>query len=139
MLLRRHEVCTMSLDWRIEVGETPVPPEPEESLIPPIPEPPRLAYERPRPKESSLRGPRGVAVSMADARSMGQGWEIASALVSSLIAGILLGLAADRWWIKSTTPWGVIVGFLLGCVSGFGNLFKLAARQEAQPERRDRR
>lgn len=130
---RRLGVCTTSLGWGADLDEpAPESDEAPERLIPAVPDPPRLRYERPVVKEAPLRGLRGVRVNAADAREMGQGWSIASALVSSLIAGVLLGLAADRWWIKSSTPWGLIVGFVLGSISGFANLFQQAARMERE-------
>lgn len=104
---------------------------PEEPKLPPrpvLPDPPKIQYRRPTAKDSPLRGPRGISLSVADARGMGAGWGIATALVSSLIAGTLLGMAADKYLIRSTTPWGLIVGFLLGCVSGFANVFSIAGR-----------
>jgi F0F1-type ATP synthase assembly protein I len=104
-----------------------------------LPDPPKLLYQRPQPVTAPLRGPRGIRVDATEARSMGQGWTIASSLVSSLIAGILLGMAVDRWLLKAATPWGLIVGFLLGCVSGFANLLQQAARLERESSRDARR
>lgn len=108
-------------------------PEEPQRLTPAVPEPPRLTYKRPGLKEADqelLRGPRGIQIGIGEARGMGAGWEIASALVSSLLAGILLGLAADRWWIRSATPWGVIAGVLLGSISGFAKMLQLSNRTD---------
>ena len=105
--------------------------EPEEPkrLTPEVPEPPRLEYERPSSKDKEVvRGPRGVQVGISEMRGMGAGWEIAWSLVSTILAGILLGLAADRWLIRAATPWGVIVGVLLGSISGFAKMLQLANR-----------
>lgn len=105
-----------------------------ERLTPPVPEPPRVPYERPAARaDETIRGPRGVQVGVGEMRGMGDGWEIATALVSSLVAGILLGLAADRWWIRASTPWGVIVGVLLGSISGFTKMFQMASRLNREP------
>jgi F0F1-type ATP synthase assembly protein I len=104
---------------------------PEEIPLPErpvVPEPPKLDYQRPRPKQAPLRGPRGTLFDAAEARGMGAGWNIATALVSSLIAGTLLGMAVDKYWLRAETPWGLIIGFLLGCVSGFANVFSIASR-----------
>ena len=95
---------------------------------PALPDPPRPKYERPAKPGETLRGPRGIRIDANEARGMGAGWNIATALVSSLVAGTLLGMAADRYVVKSDTPWGLIVGFLLGTVSGFANLFAIARR-----------
>ncbi len=102
--------------------------EPELPPRPLLPDPPKIQYQRPVPKDSPLRGPRGISLSGSEARGIGAGWNIATALVSSLIAGTLLGMAADKYVIRSETPWGLIVGFLLGCVSGFANVFSIAAK-----------
>jgi len=107
--------------------------DPELPPRPVLPDPPKLPYERPKPKESPLRGPRGTVFNAAEARGMGAGWNIATALVSSLIAGTLLGMAADKYVIRSETPWGLIIGFLLGCVSGFANVFSIASRIDGPP------
>ncbi|MFM7321803.1 MAG: AtpZ/AtpI family protein [Armatimonadota bacterium] len=120
-------------------------PEPDQEPVielperPRLPEPPRPAYRRPEPDNPLLRGPRGIRVDAAEARGMGAGWNIATALVSSLIAGTLLGMAADRYFIKSETPWGLIVGFLLGTVSGFANVFAIARRLDEPPANKDPR
>lgn len=115
-------------------------PETDERLrAPAVPEPPKVAYERPRPKPETVRGPRGLSMNAVDARGMGAGWSVATSLMSSLVAGVLLGMALDRWVIRAATPWGLIVGFLLGCVSGFANLFASAARLNREEEEARRR
>ena len=58
----------------------------------------------------------------------------ASALTSSLIAGVLVGLALDKWVTAKWAPAGLIAGFLLGCISGFANLIKLTNRLAARDE-----
>lgn len=100
----------------------------------PLPEPPKVLLERPVVPEMKIRGARGMQVSVSEARSMGDGWNIASALTSSLIAGVLVGLALDKWVTAKWAPAGLIVGFLLGCVSGFANLIKLTNRLAARDE-----
>jgi F0F1-type ATP synthase assembly protein I len=100
----------------------------------PLPEPPRVVLERPVVPEMKIRGARGIQISVSEARSMGDGWNIASALTSSLIAGILVGLALDKWVTAKWAPAGLIVGFVLGCISGFANLIKLTNRLAARDE-----
>jgi F0F1-type ATP synthase assembly protein I len=97
----------------------------------PLPDPPNVLLERPVVPEMKIRGARGMQISVSEARSMGDGWSIASALTSSLIAGVLVGLALDKW---VTAPAGLIAGFVLGCVSGFANLIKLTNRLAARDE-----
>lgn len=100
----------------------------------PLPDPPKVVLERPVVPEMKIRGARGMQVSVSEARSMGDGWNIASALTSSLIAGVLVGLALDKWVTAKWAPAGLIVGFVLGCVSGFANLIKLTNRLAARDE-----
>ncbi len=98
----------------------------------PLPDPPKVVLERPVVPEMKIRGARGMQVSVSEARSMGDGWNIASALTSSLIAGVLVGLALDKWVTAKWAPAGLIAGFLLGCISGFANLIKLTNRMAAR-------
>ena len=100
----------------------------------PLPVPPNVVLERPIVPEMKIRGARGMQISVSEARSMGDGWNIASALTSSLIAGVLVGLALDKWVTAKWAPAGLIVGFVLGCVSGFANLIKLTNRLAARDE-----
>ena len=113
----------------------------------PLPDPPNVVLERPVVPEMKIRGARGMQISVSEARSMGDGWSIASALTSSLIAGVLVGLALDKWVTAKWAPAGLIAGFVLGCISGFSNLIKLtnrlaardeAAKQAADDARRDK-
>jgi F0F1-type ATP synthase assembly protein I len=100
----------------------------------PLPDPPNVVLERPVVPEMKIRGARGMQISVSEARSMGDGWNIASALTSSLIAGVLVGLALDKWVTAKWAPAGLIAGFVLGCISGFSNLIKLTNRLAARDE-----
>ncbi len=100
----------------------------------PLPDPPNVVLERPVVPEMKIRGARGMQISVSEARSMGDGWNIASALTSSLIAGVLVGLALDKWVTAKWAPAGLITGFVLGCISGFSNLIKLTNRLAARDE-----
>jgi F0F1-type ATP synthase assembly protein I len=100
----------------------------------PLPDPPSVVLERPVVPEMKIRGARGMQISVSEARSMGDGWNIASALTSSLIAGVLVGLALDKWVTAKWAPAGLIAGFVLGCISGFANLIKLTNRLAARDE-----
>ena len=100
----------------------------------PLPDPPNVVLKRPVAPEMKIRGARGMQISVSEARSMGDGWNIASALTSSLIAGVLVGLALDKWVTTKWAPAGLIVGFVLGCISGFANLIKLTNRLAVRDE-----
>jgi Putative F0F1-ATPase subunit Ca2+/Mg2+ transporter len=106
--------------------EEPIP-EPALPARPRLPDPPKLGYQRPRPIEDPAErflARRGIG--SRDAGSMGKAMGVGTALVGSIIGGVVLGLLADKFLIKSVTPYGLIVGFLLGTISGFANLIKLA-------------
>ena len=100
----------------------------------PLPDPPNVVLKRPVAPEMKIRGARGMQISVSEARSMGDGWNVASALTSSLIAGVLVGLALDKWVTTKWAPAGLIIGFVLGCISGFANLIKLTNRLAARDE-----
>ena len=62
-------------------------------------------------------------------RNMGIATTIGFSLVGSIIAGTVLGLLADRYLLHSSmTPWGLIVGFLAGVLSGFISLIRVTNR-----------
>jgi F0F1-type ATP synthase assembly protein I len=46
-------------------------------------------------------------------------------LPASIVAGLLIGAALDRW-LK--TSWITLVGLLLGCVAGFAELIRVIIR-----------
>ena len=56
--------------------------------------------------------------------------------ISSVVAGLLLGLAID--WLAGTGPWFTIAGVILGFVSGFLKLWRTSAVLEDMAERRRR-
>lgn len=102
--------------------------EPDEAPTPLVlPDPPQVNYQRPKattdPTEAFLRN-RGLGGS--EMGNMGKAMSMGTSLVGSILAGALLGWLADKYWIRAQTPWGLIVGFLLGTFSGFANLVKLA-------------
>lgn len=57
-------------------------------------------------------------------------------LISSVIAGLVLGLGLD-WWL-GTKPVFVIIGALAGFVSGFVKLWRYSAVLEEQAKERAR-
>lgn len=61
-------------------------------------------------------------------RNMGIATTIGFSLVGSIIAGTILGLLADHYLIHSVTPWGLILGFLAGVLSGFISLIRVTNR-----------
>lgn len=55
----------------------------------------------------------------------GMAFRIGVELVSALIVGVGVGLLLDRW--LGTTPWFLIVFFLLGAAAGVLNVYRAAA------------
>ena len=101
-------------------------PEPSLPDRPRFPDPPRVGYQRPRPVEDPAErflSRRGIGGK--DAGNMGKAMGVGTALVGSIVGGVILGWLADTYLIKAATPYGLIGGFILGTFSGFANLIKL--------------
>lgn len=62
----------------------------------------------------------------ATGRAMGLGFRVASELVAGVIVGGGIGWALDRW--LGTSPFILIFMLLVGMVSGFWNVYRLAMR-----------
>jgi len=57
-------------------------------------------------------------------------------LAAGLLAFVLIGLWVDHHW--QTSPWGVLVGSILGLIGGMYNLVKQALRAARESERESR-
>lgn len=57
-------------------------------------------------------------------------------LISSVVAGLVLGLGLD-WWL-GTRPWFIVIGVVVGSVSGFYKLWQHSAVLEEQAKDRRR-
>ena len=55
---------------------------------------------------------------------MARGFRLSSELVAGVVVGAVIGWGIDR--LLSTSPWGLIVFFLLGFVAGVLNLMRAA-------------
>jgi ATP synthase protein I len=69
-------------------------------------------------------GPEGRTQLEVTARFAASGIE----LVAAIVVGYFGGRALDRWF--ETTPYCGYIGFILGVVTGFRNLFLLARRTQ---------
>ncbi|HWZ45710.1 MAG TPA: AtpZ/AtpI family protein [Candidatus Saccharimonadales bacterium] len=63
-------------------------------------------------------------------RMIGRYSHLALVLPASVVAGLLIGGALDRW-LK--TSWITLVGLLLGCVAGFYELIRGVIRASKEP------
>lgn len=60
----------------------------------------------------------------ANASGMARGFRLSSELVAGVVVGAVIGWGFDR--LLSTSPWGLIVFFLLGFVAGVINVMRAA-------------
>jgi ATP synthase protein I len=65
----------------------------------------------------------------ARASAMARGFRISSELIASVVVGAVVGWGIDR--LLSTSPFGLIVFFLLGFVAGVVNVVRSAASDQA--------
>lgn len=70
---------------------------------------------------------RGAARGRAANSGMGLGFRIAVDIVAALIVGVGIGVLLDRW--LGTTPWLMIVFFVLGSAAGLMNVFRAVSGQ----------
>lgn len=93
-----------------------------------LPTAPRIEFERPAlPEDRRPEGGFRLRPSGMDLRGMGAASTIGITLVASIAIGTGFGWLVDTYLLRSTgTPWGLIVGFLLGTASGFINLVRVA-------------
>jgi F0F1-type ATP synthase assembly protein I len=112
-----------------------------------LPVPPRMEISRPVPPSESDKKTnrvgfgalRGAEFGEGDLRSLGEASTIGWTLALSVVIGAGLGYLVDRFVLHSgATPWGLIVGFLLGTASGFVNLVRVSNRLNARDEKRER-
>lgn len=58
----------------------------------------------------------------ADRRGLSAGLRIATEILAALVVGTGAGIVLDRW--LGTTPWLLILGFVLGCAAAFLNVLR---------------
>lgn len=58
---------------------------------------------------------------------LGQAVRIGTELLAALIVGGALGWAIDTY-LLGTTPWGLVIGLMLGAAAGVRNAYRMAQR-----------
>lgn len=70
----------------------------------------------------------------ANASAMARGFRLSSELIAGVLVGAVIGWGFDR--LLSTSPWGLIVFFLLGFVAGVINVMRAAGvASSGKPDR----
>jgi F0F1-type ATP synthase assembly protein I len=60
--------------------------------------------------------------------AVSEGWVEGGAFLGSILSGTLLGWLADR--LLGTDPWFVVIGIIVGSVSGFYRMWALLTRED---------
>ena len=79
-----------------------------------------------RLREKDERGAAGGSGRSGSASGVGFALRIATELVAALVVGGVIGYLLDQW--LGTTPWLMLVFFLLGAVAGFMNVYRVMMR-----------
>jgi ATP synthase protein I len=93
----------------------------------------RLSKLRDSRKIRTDQSENGGGDGAARASAMARGFRLSTELVAGVVVGALLGWGFDR--LLSTSPWGLIVFFLLGFTAGVLNVMRSAG---VAPERTGR-
>jgi len=79
-----------------------------------------------RVREAQKISPQGK--SKIDNKEASLAFKVAIELVSAVVVGGFLGYWIDQW--LDSTPWGMIIMFILGFIAGFLNIYRAAMGQE---------
>lgn len=84
----------------------------------------QLSDVRKSRKDQSSQSEDGQKNATASASAMARGFRLSSELVAGVVVGGVIGWGFDR--LLSTSPWGLIVFFLLGFAAGVINVMRAA-------------
>ncbi len=84
----------------------------------------RLSSLKDTRKVETDRGERQENDASARASALARGFRLSSELVAGVVVGAAIGWGID--YLFSTSPWGLIVFFLLGFAAGVINLMRVA-------------
>jgi ATP synthase protein I len=93
----------------------------------------RLSEIRDSRKVGTDQSGAGSGDGAARASAMARGFRLSSELIAGVVVGAVIGWGFDR--LLSTSPWGLIVFFLLGFAAGVVNVIRSAG---VSPERTGR-
>jgi ATP synthase protein I len=93
----------------------------------------RLSEIRDSRKVGTDQSGAGSGDGAARASAMARGFRLSSELIAGVVVGAMIGWGFDR--LLSTSPWGLIVFFLLGFAAGVVNVIRSAG---VSPERTGR-
>lgn len=71
---------------------------------------------------------------MAAGKGMGLGFRMASDFAAAVLVGVILGMGVDA--IFKVSPWGVIIGLMLGFVTGVRNVVATAMKANAAADKK---
>ena len=60
----------------------------------------------------------------------GFAFKISTEIVAALIVGVVIGLLVDNYF--NSSPFGLIIFFILGAIAGFLNVYRIMGRIEKQ-------
>lgn len=84
----------------------------------------RLSEVRKDRKNQMDQSGNGTGTASANASAMARGFRLSSELIAGVLVGAVIGWGFDR--LFSTSPWGLIVFFLLGFAAGVINVMRAA-------------
>jgi len=64
----------------------------------------------------------------------GSAFMVGTHVVGGILAGAMLGFVFDGFF--NTSPWGLVVGFLLGVIAGLRNAYRELERVSKEDQRR---
>jgi ATP synthase protein I len=67
-------------------------------------------------------------------KGMGLGFRMASDFAAAVLVGVILGMGVDA--IFKVSPWGVIIGLMLGFVTGVRNVVATAMKANAAADKK---
>ena len=84
----------------------------------------RLSEVRKDRKNQADQSGNGSGTASANASAMARGFRLSSELIAGVLVGAVIGWGVDK--LFSTSPWGLIVFFLLGFTAGVINVMRAA-------------